>query len=335
MAVLSANPAFWRDRNVLVTGATGFLGGWLTDALVALEAQVVCVVRDEPGSSRFFLDGIHRKVSIVHGAIEDYRLMERALNEYEVDTVLHLAAQALVPIANRNPLSTFEANVQGTWTILEACRRSPTVNRIVTASSDKAYGEVEGKSYVEGTSALKAEFPYDVSKACADLIAQSYHRTFETPLAITRCGNLYGAGDLNFNRIIPGTIRSILRRERPLLRSNGTMVRDYLFVKDAVRACLALAENLHRKEIQGQAFNFSGEQPRSVLDVVALITRLMQSNLKPKILDIAKAEIQEQALSTGKANKLLKWKPAYRLENSLPETIAWYERFFGKAGVIA
>ncbi|MBI4370182.1 MAG: NAD-dependent epimerase/dehydratase family protein [Elusimicrobia bacterium] len=319
---------FWRDKNVLVTGASGFLGSWLTEALIDAQANVVGLIRDRQGPSRYHSEGLRESVTEVYGGVENYELMERSMNEYEIEIVFHIAAQPLVTVSNRNPLSTFESNIKGTWTVLEACRRSSTVKRLVIASSDKAYGEVKGRSYKENGSALGAQFPYDVSKACADLIAQSYYRTFNLPVAVTRCGNLFGGGDLYFDRIIPGTIRSVLRNEPPIIRSDGTYVRDYFFVKDAAAACLQLAQELHRKELWGQAFNFSGNNPKSVLAVTQQVLRLMKSDLKPKILNQARHEIKHQTLSTDKASRLLKWRPQYPFGEALQETINWYRNYF-------
>ncbi|MBI4062731.1 MAG: GDP-mannose 4,6-dehydratase [Elusimicrobia bacterium] len=325
---LKINTNFWRDRNVLVTGAAGFLGSWLTEALIRMDAHVIALVWDKAGHSRFFREKLYQNTIVAEGAVQDYALVERALNEYAVEIVFHLAAQPLVTVANRNPVSTFKTNIEGTWTVLEACRKSPSVRRIVVASSDKAYGELaNGHGYAENSSQFNPHFPYDVSKACADLITQSYHQTYNLPVAVTRCGNLFGGGDLNFDRLIPGTIRSALRNEPPLIRSNGRYTRDYLYVKDSVGACLLLAENLHRKQIQGQAFNFSGNNVKPVIEVVQKILHLMGSNLKPKILNTARHEIREQALNCSKAKKTLGWTPVHDFNKALQETIAWYKNF--------
>ncbi|MFC1522198.1 NAD-dependent epimerase/dehydratase family protein [Elusimicrobiota bacterium] len=317
----------WRDKNVLVTGGAGFLGGWLVDALVDLGANVVCVIRDKVPQSHFFQTRLDNRSSIVHGDINDYLLLERTMAEYEVEIVLHMAAQALVTVAENDPFSTFESNIKGTWTVLEACRRNPTVKRIVVASSDKAYGEMGKASYREDTALLGAEFPYDVSKACADLIAQSYFKTYKLPVAITRCGNLFGGGDLNFNRIIPGTIRSALRGERPILRSSGKYLRDYFYVKDAVSAILKLAENMKKKQFHGEAFNFSSNTNKTVLQIVGELMDITNKNLKPIILNKAEHEIKRQSLSTGKAQKHLKWKPVFNFRQALEETVQWYREF--------
>ena len=321
-------PDFWYDRNVFVTGCTGILGSWLTRELVRRGANVVGLVRDRVPRSLILNAAEWGAVSAVHGEIEDLPLVERALNEYEIETVFHLAAQTIVGTANRSPLSTFESNIKGTWVLLEAARRSRSVRRLVVASSDKAYGDHTQLPYDE-TFPLQGRHPYDVSKSCADLIAQSYHATFRLPVAVTRCGNLYGGGDLNWNRLVPGTIKSFLRRERPVIRSDGTFVRDYFFVQDAVHAYLELAVAMDRDELWGEAFNFSNELQITVLDLVRALARLMEcADLEPVILGEAPAEIQHQYLSAEKARRVLGWRPRYDLDTGLRETVDWYRGFF-------
>ena len=303
------------------------LGGWLVKHLLGLGADIVCLVRDwVPGSELVRSSGIER-VKVVRGDISDAALMERVLGEYEIDTVFHLAAQTIVGIANRNPVSTFQTNIGGTCSVLEACRRSTKVKAIVVASSDKAYGDQESLPYGEDTP-LQGRHPYDVSKSCADLIAQSYFTTYGLPVGITRCGNFYGGGDLNWNRIVPGTIRSILRGKRPVIRSDGQYVRDYFYIEDGVLAYTLLAQQLAKNpNLHGEAFNFSNETPVSVLEIVERITRLMDSNLKPVIMNEASNEIREQYLRSAKARKLLKWKPLVTLDEGLDRTISWYRDF--------
>ena len=315
----------WQGRNVLVTGATGFLGAWLTRALLERGANVTALVRDEVPRTLFSQWDLAGRCTVVRGSIEDQALMERALNEHAAGAVFHLAAQAIVGVANRNPVSTFESNVRGTWSLLEACRRSPSVKRIILASSDKAYGIAEKLPYKE-TTPLAGRFPYDVSKSCADLIAQCYAATYALPVSITRCGNLYGGGDLNFNRIIPESIRALLKGEAPPIRSDGSPVREYLYVEDAVSGYLALAEQMDRAEVRGRAFNIGTDKPRTVLEVVDALIRVSgKKGLRPKILNTARHEIPEQSLDSEDAKRILRWKAEHTLELGLKKTWAWYK----------
>jgi CDP-glucose 4,6-dehydratase len=318
---------FWRDRSVLVTGGTGLLGSWLVEALVQKGARVVCLVRDGIPQSRLLTAGLTSKVAMVSGAIEDITVLERALSEYEVDTVFHLAAQTIVGVANRSPLGTFEANIKGTWNVLEACRRVGQISRIILASSDKAYGDCDVLPYDEATP-LQGEHPYDVSKSCADLIGRSYAVSYGLPVCITRCGNFYGGGDLNFNRLIPDTIRSTLRSRPLTIRSDGSYVRDYFYVKDGVLAYLHLAERMDDRQLWGEAFNFSNELQISVLEMVQKILALMdRPDLQPTIANQATNEIKHQYLSAAKARQMLGWHPQYELTTALQETIDWYRHF--------
>jgi CDP-glucose 4,6-dehydratase len=324
-------PGFWTDRPTLVTGATGLVGGWLVGELVRRGADVVGLVRDHVPRSRLLAGPLGQHVTLVHGDVRDQGLLERVLGEYEIDTVFHLAAQTIVGVANRNPVSTFDSNIAGTWALLEACRRSPTVRQIVVASSDKAYGDHAVAAYDEETP-LRARHPYDVSKACADLIAQSYAATFELPVVVTRCGNFYGGGDLNWSRLVPGTIRAIYRRQRPIIRSDGQSVRDYFYVEDGAAAYVLLAEKLaERPELRGEAFNFSYDAPLTVLELVDRIGQLMGSRLEPDVRSTATNEIPVQRLSARKARELLGWRPTYALDEGLRRSIAWYRDFFRAA----
>jgi len=324
----SCSASFWSDRPVLVTGSSGLLGSWLARALIERGAAVVALLRDWVPQSELIRSGHLDRVRVVRGDVRDQETMERALGEYEIDTVFHLAAQTIVGIANRNPVSTFESNIRGTWTVLEACRRSPAVKQVVVASSDKAYGTHERLPYLEDAP-LQGRHPYDVSKSCADLIAQSYWATYGLPVCVTRCGNLYGGGDLNWNRIVPGTIRSALRGERPIIRSDGSCVRDYFYVEDGALAYLMLAEQLAaRPELAGEAFNFSNESQLTVLAIARLILRLTgYDDIELEVLGHASNEIAHQFLDAGKARDLLGWRPQFTLEEGLCRTIDWYSQY--------
>lgn len=323
--------SFWLGRRVFVTGATGVVGSWLAKELLAQGAYLVVLVRDMDPHSEFFRSGDYRQSSIVNGHLEDLWTLERAINEHEVDTVFHLGAQTIVGTAHRFPLQTFEANIRGTYNLLEACRlHRGMVQRVVIASSDKAYGEQSNLPYTEDMP-LNGRHPYEVSKSCTDLIAQAYHHTYGLPVAIARCGNVYGGGDLNWSRIVPGTIRSLLRGERPIIRSDGTYVRDYIYVKDVVRAYLRLAECLNDARVGGGAFNFSTERPMAVLQIVAAIQRIMPCEfIEPTIQNKTKGEIQKQCLSSEKARTIVGWRPEFDLESGLRETIQWYKAFLGE-----
>ena len=318
---------YWRDKKVLITGCNGFLGSWLTKTLVDLGAKVTGLIRDEISDSLLVSSGYIKKINQVRGTVEDYDLMERVLNEHNIDTCFHLAAQAIVDVANKNPLSTFKSNIMGGWNVLEACRRCDNVKRIVIASSDKAYGSQKKLPYREDFR-LQGLHPYDVSKSSLDMISLMYFHTYRLPLGISRCANIYGPGDLNFSRIIPDTIRALVLNKRPIIRSDGKFIRDYLFVEDAVEAYLNLARNLDRKNIRGQAFNFGNQKPISVLELVRKIIAISgKKKNKPKILSKAKYEIKEQHLDCKKARALLKWRPTYNLDKGLEHTYVWYEKY--------
>lgn len=316
---------FWRHRRVFVTGGTGLLGSHLVAELLRQRAEVICLVRDWIPESEAVTSGALGRCRVVRGELEDYQLVLRALNEYEVDTIFHLGAQTIVGTASRSPLSTFESNIKGTWVLLEAARQlGGRIERVIVASSDKAYGEHETLPYTE-EAPLVGRFPYDVSKSCADLISLSYFHSFRLPVAVTRCGNLYGGGDLNFNRLVPGTIRSALLGRSPVIRSDGSFVRDYFYVRDAVGAYLALAERLPGDGFTGEAFNFGTETP---LSVVQMATHVLEAVGRPDlpltILGQATNEISRQYLDCAKARRLMDWAPTWTLEASLRETTAWY-----------
>jgi len=315
---------FWQGRTTFITGAHGLLGQWLTQRLLREGADIVCLVRDQQPP----MESHRTPYKVVQGDVRDYDLLERVLNEHEVNTVFHLAAQSIVPRANAEPAPTFNTNVGGTWAVLEACRRNTPVQQIIVASSDKAYGQHDTVPYHEEMP-LQGRHPYEVSKACADLLAQAYAHTYNLPVAITRCGNFYGGGDLNWNRIVPGTIRSVLRGERPVIRSDGQYTRDYLYVDDGAAAYLLLAEQMgSTASLGGQAFNFSNEAPVTVLEMVERILKLMDSSLRPEIRNEASGEIRSQYLSAAKARRQLGWKPEYSLDEGLQRTIEWYTKFW-------
>jgi CDP-glucose 4,6-dehydratase len=327
MENMGLNKSFWMDRPTFVTGGTGLVGSWLIRRLVQAGAQVVCLVRDWVPQSELVRTHQIEQVTVVRGDIRERDLLERTLGEYEIDTVIHLAAQTIVPIANRNPISTFETNIAGTWNLLEACRRSPQVRQVVIASSDKAYGEQEVLPYDENFP-LRGQHPYDVSKSAADLIAHAYAVSYEMPVVITRCGNFFGGGDLNWNRIVPGTIRSVLRGQPPVIRSDGNYVRDYFYVEDGAAAYMLLAEELAtHAELRGEAFNFSYGNQMTVHELTLQILNLMGSDLQPEIRNEAVNEIRKQYLNASKAKQKLGWSPLFSLELGLRKTIDWYTEF--------
>src|SRR3989338_6046834 len=315
----------WKNKSVFITGADGFIGAWLTKKLLEKKANVFILARDLKRENTYKLLGLKDKVTLIQGDLIDYSTIERILNEYSIDSCFHLAAQALVQVANKSPLSTFESNIKGTWNILEACRNTLSIERVIVASSDKAYGVQKKLPYTEETPLLGL-FPYDASKACADILARSYFISFGLPVAVTRNANTYGGGDLNFSRIIPDAIYSLLEGKQLIIRSDGTPERDYMYVKDAADGYLTLAENLDRKEVQGQAFNFGTGKPISVLNLFDKIAELTgKKDIKPKVLGQAKNEIDRQFLATDKVKKMLNWQPKYSLDEGLKETIEWYK----------
>jgi CDP-glucose 4,6-dehydratase len=326
---MSHSQVFWQDRRVFVTGCTGLVGSTTTRALLERGAHVVGLIRDRVSGSELYRSGLDRRIDVVRGCVESEGLVERVLAEYEIQTVIHLAAQTIVGVANRSPLSTFETNIKGTWCVLEAARRCGMTPHVVVASSDKAYGDQPTLPYSE-EAPLQGRHPYDASKSCADTLALTYAHTYQLPVCVTRCGNFYGGGDLNWNRIVPGTIRSVLRGERPVIRSDGTYVRDYFYVKDGALAYLHLAECMARQpEVLGHAFNFSTEIQVTALELVQRILARMGSGLTPIIKGEASNEIKHQYLSARKAREMLGWSPLYSLDEALEETIGWYREYFG------
>jgi len=322
---------FWGEKCVLVTGATGIVGSWVVKDLVDHGARVVALVLDADPQSELYRSDYIRRVHVVNGRLEDFRTLERSVLAYECDTVIHLGAQAIVSVAWRSPLPTFETNIRGTWNVLEACRlHGDLVKRVVVASSDKAYGENPELPYTEETP-LRGRQPYEVSKSCADLIAQAYYHSYGLPVAVARCGNIFGGGDLNWTRIVPGTIRALHRGEAPLIRSDGRYIRDYLYVKDVSSAYLSLAEHLSSPQVSGQSFNFSPESQVTVLEIVDKIRQLMKcEHIQPTVLNCAQGEIRNQYLSSEKAQQVLQWRASYSLDRGLVETIDWYRKFLAE-----
>jgi CDP-glucose 4,6-dehydratase len=331
----AARAAHWRGRPVFVTGATGFVGGWLSRALVELGARVVCLVRDLRPRSVLVQSGLVDRVVTVRGGLDDVEALEQALRKYDAETCFHLAAEAIVSVANASPVAVFEANIRGAWHVLEAARRAGSVRRVVLASSDKVYGSRALPPYREEL-ALESGSPYEVSKACADLLARAYFRSYGLPTAVARFGNVYGGGDLNFSRLVPGTIAAVLRREAPVLRSDGRSLRDFLYVDDAVHAYLGLAERLHEPGVQGEAFNFGTGAPTQVLALVEKVIALGgDARLRPVIVGDGTDEARAQYVSIEKTHAVLGWTAGWSLDRGLDAAFRWYERFLLEAPVAA
>lgn len=327
---MGVTTSYWKEKRVLITGATGFVGFWLLKELLKENAHVVALVRDWDPTCQLIRTGLVANVQVVSGDLTNYADLERALSECEVDTVFHLGAQAIVGVAHRSPLPTFESNIRGTFNVLEACRiHASRVKRVVVASSDKAYGTGPALPYTEEMP-LRGQHPYDVSKSCADLLAQCYWHTYGLPVVIARCGNIYGGGDLNWSRIVPGAIRSLLQNEAPVIRSDGKFIRDYVYVEDAVAAYLLLARSLDEQETAGEGFNFGPEKPMTVLEIVDAIQRVLgRSDLAPVVLDSVVAEIRDQYLCSDKATEKLGWTPRYPIAEGLTRTVTWYREYLG------
>lgn len=321
-------------RSVLVTGAQGFVGCWLAERLLDAGARVVVPRRDQPPDSRFRAEGIEERCEVVAADLTDYTTVLRVLNEHDVGSVFHLAAQTIVGKANRSPLSTWESNIRGTYTLLEACRSAITVggplDRVVVASSDKAYGDQEQLPYHEDTPLL-ARFPYDVSKACTDLIARSYAATYDLPVAVGRLANVYGGGDLNFSRLVPETARALAEGRPPVVRSNGSPERDWMYVEDAVDAYLRIADSLDDEALRGRAWNAGSGAAVSVLDVIRLLSRVSGRGVEPDVQGngVPPGEIDRQVLDATAIREELGWQPSFDLERGLTATWRWYEERLG------
>lgn len=324
--------SFWTDKRILVTGATGMVGSWMVKRLVAEGAYVVALVRDNDTQSELWRSGAINRINVVNGRLEDYAAVERAINEHDVDTVFHLGAQTIVGTAQRSPMQTMEANIQGTWNVLEAARVHPElVKRVLVASSDKAYGDKDVLPYTEDMS-LNGVAPYEVSKSCTDLITTSYAKTYGVPAAIARCGNIYGGGDLNWSRIIPGTLRALVRGEQLELRSDGSFLRDYIYVEDVVDAYLTMGEAMGTKVEPGEAFNFSDESPMTVMEIYrATCAAYGKPDAEPRILGQAQGEIKNQYLDSSKARTKLGWSVKFGLDQGLRETVKWYQEHLATA----
>lgn len=318
--------SYWKGRKVLVTGATGLVGSWLVKRLLSLEADVHGLVLDADPDSELIRSGDIGRITVTNGDLRVPMDVSRAVKNSNCEVIFHLGAQTIVGTALNDPMWTFESNIAGTWNLLEAVRQSGTqVKSVVVASSDKAYGTSDVLPYIEGFS-LHGEGPYDVSKSCTDLIAQSYGKTYKLPVTVARCGNIYGGGDLNWSRIIPGTIRSLIQGVQPEIRSDGSFIRDYVFVMDIVDAYIHLAVETEKGRINGEAFNFSRDEPISVIDLYKQICHAFNNSyVEPKILNSAKNEIKDQHLDSSKAKRVLGWKSNFTLTDGLTETVNWYK----------
>lgn len=316
---------FWEDNAVLITGHEGFLGSWLSKALIDKGAKVIGFdkVKNRPHT---VLKDYRNSMTCVRGDITCLAMVKKVVDRYRPATIFHLAAEAIVGKANKNPVKAFKSNIEGTWNLLEAARDKKYVRRVIIASSDKAYGSCKNLPYKEDTP-LRGAHPYDASKSCADLLCGVYHNTYKLPVCVTRCGNIYGPGDYHLSRIVPNAVMSAIRNKVFAIRSDGKFTRDYIYVEDVVNGYIGLAENMARSDIFGQAFNFSNEKPISVLELVKTIYDLAGNKPRYKILNSAKHEIRDQYLCGKKVKLYLGWQPAYSLRKGLIDTIRWYRKF--------
>jgi CDP-glucose 4,6-dehydratase len=318
---------FWEGKSVAVTGATGIVGSWLVKHLLASGAKVTALIFEYNELSELIISGDISRITCVDGDLRDFSSVCQMLDVNSADTVFHLGAQTIVGQALQNPIETLETNIKGTWNLLEACRlRSNQINRVLIASSDKAYGSSKTLPYDE-TTPLFGEGPYDVSKSCTDLLSQSYFKSYKVPVVIARCGNIFGGGDLNWSRIVPGTIRDLLLGKQPKIRSNGKFLRDYIYVEDAVQAYMRMAESIDTLGVAGEAFNFSREEPISVLEIYrAICSATVGEFVEPEIQNLAQHEIIDQHLSSKKARQRIGWKSEYTLVEGLDLTVSWYRK---------
>ena len=313
---------FWEGKTILVTGYEGFLGSWLSKAIIEKGSRVIGLdkVKNRPYS---ILGDLRKDIICVQGDIVNIGLVRKIIDRYKPEIIFHLAAEAIVVHANNDPIKTFKTNIEGTWNILEASRGKKFIKAIIVASSDKAYGSHKKLPYTEDAP-LAGNYPYDLSKSCADQISRAYFHTHGLPVAVTRCGNIYGPGDYHFSRIVPGAVRCAFSGKFLYLRSDGKFTRDYIFIEDVVNGCIMLAENMQKLKLGGEAFNFSNEDPVTVIELVNKIFKIADKKLNFKILNKAKYEIKHQYLASRKARKVLGWEPAHNLESGLKKTIEQY-----------
>lgn len=318
----------WKDKKVLITGYEGFLGSNLTKALSHCGAQIWGLDILTHRTKTILSLSDYNKVIAIKGNVANFTLVDKIIKDNDIEIIFHLAAEAIVGKSLHNPLRTFSSNIKGTWNILESSRKSKTVKRIIVASSDKAYGSHKKLPYTEHAP-LMGSRPYDVSKSCADLLAYSYFHTYGLPVSITRCGNIFGPGDFNLSRIVVDTIRSIIDNRTLTIRSNGKFTRDYVYVDDIVSGYILLAERMKELNLSGEAFNFSNENPITVLELVKKIYKIYGREPNYKILGEAKHEIKDQYLSSEKSREILGWKPRYTFEEGMEATIKWYNGELG------
>jgi CDP-glucose 4,6-dehydratase len=329
MEMKAIDNKFWKNKKVLITGFEGFLGSNLVKALLERKSEVIGLDIKTFRKETILCARNYEKMVVYKGSVANRNLIRGILRKHSINTIFHLAAEAIVNRSQENPLNTFKSNIAGTWEVLEAAREHGKVEAIIVASSDKAYGSHKKLPYCEDAP-LIANHPYDVSKSCADLITNTYFHTYGLPVAITRCGNIYGPGDFNFSRLIPDALRCLALDKILQIRSDGTFVRDYVYVDDIVAGYIKIAELIKKKNLSGEAFNLSDEKPITVVKLLREISKfnLCGNKLRYKIMNTAKYEIKEQYLSAAKARRLLGWKPGYSLEEGLSKTAQWYAEYF-------